>query len=138
MASRVFGWLREEQVVDSQYLQAALAQYLASCHSLGAQLPSSLGVLSVEVLLDLVRPNETDCFGETGRKCVHTLGCAREQAKGQAWVKHVPLLVKGSDCQGRSMPACACVRAAALVLACLGSQQAHLFIEIVIETGPAE
>ncbi|GAB4823944.1 hypothetical protein N2152v2_010990 [Parachlorella kessleri] len=55
MAGRVFGWLREEQVVDSQYLQAALAQYLASCHSLGIHLPPSLGVLSVEVLLDLGR-----------------------------------------------------------------------------------
>ncbi len=54
MSTRVFGWLREEQVIDSQYLQAALAQYVSSCHGFGIAVPPSLALLYVEILLDQV------------------------------------------------------------------------------------
>ncbi|GLC43165.1 hypothetical protein PLESTB_000856200 [Pleodorina starrii] len=51
VASELFRWLHDEEVVDAPYLQAALWEYMSAAFAAGIPLPPYLQELSVEVLL---------------------------------------------------------------------------------------
>jgi hypothetical protein len=51
LAQGVFRWLHDEEVVDSPYLQSALAEYHSSAHALGLALPAALQLLAADILL---------------------------------------------------------------------------------------
>ncbi|KAG2484707.1 hypothetical protein HYH03_016535 [Edaphochlamys debaryana] len=51
LASELFRWLQEEEVVDAPYLQAALCEYMSAAVAAGIPLPPYLQELWLEVLL---------------------------------------------------------------------------------------
>ncbi|PNW79878.1 hypothetical protein CHLRE_08g370250v5 [Chlamydomonas reinhardtii] len=51
LATQLFRWLHDEEVVDAPYLQAALSEYMAAAVGAGIPLPAYLQGLSVEVMM---------------------------------------------------------------------------------------
>ncbi|KAL3156053.1 hypothetical protein ABBQ32_013041 [Trebouxia sp. C0010 RCD-2024] len=89
---KVLRWLHEEEATGVQYLEAAIAQYLASCSWQGIAVPAGLHLLSIDVALLRGHKHQVVCSlhqqgggWDSGALAAHLERLARKAELPEAW-----------------------------------------------------